>query len=151
MTYRKRLSGILFLRAPGDLAVPGCDTEHLEFLNLLRFAVVQYSLPVEHYLSPPFNDAMATLNDAMFVQERLGYKFQNQDILLLALTAAGRGGAEDEEDRPGNSRLAHLGNFLMQFLLAWVGFSNNWSRGKSALQSTTPSLTCDNGKPAQLH
>lgn len=78
---------------------------------------------------------MATLDDAIFVQERLGYKFQNLDLLLLALTAAGKGGAEGEEDRPGNSRLAHLGNFLMQFLLAWVGFSNHWSRGKVSVKS----------------
>ncbi|OJI98825.1 hypothetical protein ASPVEDRAFT_148005 [Aspergillus versicolor CBS 583.65] len=79
---------------------------------------------------------MATLDDAIFVQERLGYKFQDLDLLRLALNAAGKGGAEGEEDRPGNSRLAHVGNFLMQFLLAWVGFSNDWSRaGTTSLRT----------------
>ncbi|KAH1607157.1 hypothetical protein KXX44_009760 [Aspergillus fumigatus] len=73
---------------------------------------------------------MATTKDARFVQDRLGYRFKNEAILRLALTAAGKGGAEDGANKRGNSRLAHLGNFLMQFLLAWIGFGDDRTRGE---------------------
>ncbi|KAL3475684.1 hypothetical protein BJX99DRAFT_154460 [Aspergillus californicus] len=84
---------------------------------------------------------MATPDDATFVQQRLGYSFQNQGILLLALTAAGKGGTGDGEEKRGNSRLAHLGNYLMQFLLAWVGFSEDRSRADTSVLSTRLSST----------
>jgi dsRNA-specific ribonuclease len=73
---------------------------------------------------------MATLDDAKFIQQRLGYSFQNEEFLLLALTAAGKGGTEDGIEKQGNSRLAHFGNYLMQFILAWVGFTGHQSRGE---------------------
>ncbi|KAL3462796.1 hypothetical protein BJX64DRAFT_288007 [Aspergillus heterothallicus] len=71
---------------------------------------------------------MATPTDAQFIQQRLGYSFNDEEVLLLALTAAGKGGTEDGVVKQGNSRLAHFGNYLMQFILAWVGFSSHRSR-----------------------
>ncbi|GMF97246.1 unnamed protein product [Aspergillus oryzae] len=71
---------------------------------------------------------MATPEDAEFVQQQIGYGFHDQATLLLALTAAGKGGREDEKEKRGNSRLAQLGNYLMQLLLVYVGYSGNRSR-----------------------
>ncbi|KAH2524159.1 hypothetical protein KXW40_000470 [Aspergillus fumigatus] len=79
---------------------------------------------------------MATTKDARFVQDRLGYRFKNEAILRLALTAAGKGGAEDGANKRGNSRLAHLGNFLMQFLLAWIGFGDDRTRADTSTLAT---------------
>ena len=73
---------------------------------------------------------MATPEDAEFVQQQIGYGFHDQATLLLSLTAAGKGGREDEKEKRGNSRLAQLGNYLMQLLLVYVGYSGNRSRGK---------------------
>ncbi|GFF62379.1 Ribonuclease [Aspergillus udagawae] len=79
---------------------------------------------------------MATTRDARFVQDRLGYRFKDEAILRLALTAAGKGGAEDGANKRGNSRLAHLGNFLMQFLLAWIGFGDDRTRADTSTLAT---------------
>ncbi|KAI9367231.1 hypothetical protein BJX61DRAFT_529501 [Aspergillus egyptiacus] len=84
---------------------------------------------------------MATPDEARFVQEQLGYTFHDPGILLLALTAAGKGGTEDEPEKRGNSRLAHLGNYLVQFLLAWVGFSEDRSRADATTLRTQLSST----------
>ncbi|GFF62811.1 Ribonuclease [Aspergillus udagawae] len=79
---------------------------------------------------------MATTRDARFVQDRLGYRFKDEAILCLALTAAGKGGAKDGPNKRGNSRLAHLGNFLMQFLLAWIGFGDDRTRADTSTLAT---------------
>ncbi|KAB8224410.1 hypothetical protein BDV33DRAFT_188076 [Aspergillus novoparasiticus] len=79
---------------------------------------------------------MATTRDAKFVQDRLGYQFKDEAILRLALTAAGKGGTEDGANKRGNSRLAHLGNFLMQFLLAWIGFGDDRTRADTSTLAT---------------
>ncbi|KAB8067190.1 hypothetical protein BDV29DRAFT_196630 [Aspergillus leporis] len=79
---------------------------------------------------------MATRQDARFVQERLGYQFKDEAILCLALTAAGKGGMEDGANKRGNGRLAYLGNFLMQFLLAWIGFDDDRNRAESFTLAT---------------
>lgn len=92
---------------------------------------------VSTYTKTVFNDAMATPNDARFIQQRLRYSFKDEKILLLALTAAGKGGTEDGIEKQGNSRLAHFGNYLMQFILAWVGFTNHHSRGERRLFNRT--------------
>lgn len=74
---------------------------------------------------------MATTKDAKFVQDHLGYWFKDEAILRLTLTAAGKGGAEDGANKRGNSQLARLGNFLMQFLLARIfGFGNHHTQSE---------------------
>ncbi|KAE8383144.1 hypothetical protein BDV26DRAFT_287931 [Aspergillus bertholletiae] len=79
---------------------------------------------------------MATPHDAKVVQERLRYKFKDENILIRALTAAGKGGNQDGSNIRGNSRLAHLGGFLIQFLLAYIGFGVDSTRGDSSNFST---------------
>ncbi|KAB8228848.1 uncharacterized protein BDW43DRAFT_315489 [Aspergillus alliaceus] len=75
---------------------------------------------------------MATPQHTKIVQDRLGYTFKIEELLTQALTAAGKGGNKDGSNIRGNSRLAHLGNFLIQFLSVYVGYTLDSTREESS-------------------
>jgi hypothetical protein len=70
---------------------------------------------------------MATDTEVKLVEDIIRYKFQAQEHLIQALTAAG---AEDE-NHDGNRKLAQLGTSLIEFLSVYIGFQANITRGKA--------------------
>jgi dsRNA-specific ribonuclease len=70
--------------------------------------------------------SMATEENAKFVETCIGYSFRSRSRLLQALTAAGA----VENDHDGNRKLAQLGAALIEFLLVYIGYEADSSRGK---------------------
>lgn len=63
------------------------------------------------------------------VQTIINYNFKSTGLLMLALTAAGA----DEDAYESNSKLAQLGELLIELLLAENAFTAGCSRGKNHL------------------
>jgi dsRNA-specific ribonuclease len=68
---------------------------------------------------------MATEEHAVTVEGSIGYTFQSRSLLLQALTAAGAA----EDNRDGNRKLAQLGTALTEFLLVYLGYEAQVTRG----------------------
>jgi dsRNA-specific ribonuclease len=75
---------------------------------------------------------MATEEHAIVVEHAIGHSFQSKRSLLLqALTAAGA----EEDNWDGNRKLAQLGTALTEFLLVYLGYEAQVSRGELLIKS----------------
>jgi hypothetical protein len=72
--------------------------------------------------------AMASILNAQAVENIIGYKFQHgHDQLRKALTAAG----VLDEDWDGNRKLAQFGTALSEFILTYLAFEAEATRGET--------------------
>ena len=73
---------------------------------------------------------MATMVGLAEVQDIVEHRFRSISLLMLALTAAGA----DNKVYDGNRKMAQLGEYLIELLIAENAFTAGCSRGEDCLR-----------------